>query len=599
MSHAQDVCPSTLALLRSDEAVGNLLNANLSTGDIQNELKGVVVIESDWLTVHTASIARDSTTTSLSRTRARTLGKVSVHASETGETVRTAEVIASSCLAMDLGMGFPFEHGLHATLMAMRLAELLEVDQETASQTYYCSLLTYAGCTTDADILAEIVGGSATATAGPTLFGSPVQAFAGLVRSLPSPDSGPSRRAYEMVTRLPRFLRVARPHVRAVCEVATMLAERLGLPPSINGLFTLMTERWDGYGILRRAEGEEIPLAFRICHIAHDAAFQRFIVGDEHAADIIRERGGQAFDPVIARFFADNAAKVITATDTSGSAWEATLAAEPQPWLLLEGGAIEGALAAIGDFADLISPSLAGHSSGVARLAVAAAEHCDFSRSDVSLVGRAGFVHDVGRVAVHPRVWQKPGPLTAEEWEQVRLHAYHTERVLDRTRFLAELGRVACAHHERLDGSGYHRNATAVSLPPTARLLATVDAFAAMTEPRPHRNPLTAEEAAEILGEEASSGRHDPDLLAGVLEAAGQPVPPMERPAGLTERETEVIRLLARGLQTKQVARELDISVKTADFHIQNAYRKMDVSTRAGAILFAMQHGLATWENSR
>jgi HD-GYP domain-containing protein (c-di-GMP phosphodiesterase class II) len=524
---------------------------------------------------------------------------VGVHGSGTEETVRAAEVIAASCLGMDLGMGFPFEHGLHATLMAMRLADLLEVDQDIASQTYYCSLLMYSGCTTDADILVGIVGGSLAESGGPTLFGSPLQALTGIVRSIPSPDSPPYWRAYEMVTRLPRFLRIARPHVRAVCEVATMLAERLGLPPSVHELFTHMSERWDGKGILRRARGEEIPLALRIVHVAHDAAYQRLIGGDEHAAEIIRQRGGHAFDPVFATTFARNAEKIMAAVYTSGSAWEATLSAEPRPWLILEGETIERALAAVGDFADLISPSLSGHSSGVARLAVGAAELCGFSRSDTSLVGRAAFVHDVGRVAVHPRVWQKPGPLTADEWEQVRLHAYHTERVLDRTPFLASLGRVARAHHERMDGSGYHRNAIAVALTPTARLLATADAFSAMIEPRPHRSALMAEEAAEILGEEAKSGRHDPDLLAGVLEAAGQPVPRVERPAGLTEREAEVIRLLARGLQTKQVARTLDISVKTADYHIQSAYRKMGVSTRAGATLFAMQHGLVTWENSR
>ncbi len=203
-------------------------------------------------------------------------------------------------------------------------------------------------------------------------------------------------------------------------------------------------------------------------------------------------------------------------------------------------------------------------------------------------------MHDVGRVAVHPRVWQKPGPLTADEWEQVRLHAYHTERIFDRAPFLAALGRVACAHHERLDGSGYHRKATAVSLIPIARLLATVDAFSAMVEPRPHRSALSAEEAAEILSEEASSGRHDPDLVAGVLDAAGQTAPRVARPEGLTEREAEVVGLLARGLQTKQVARRLGISPKTADTHIQNAYRKMGVSTRAAATLYAMEHGLVS-----
>jgi DNA-binding CsgD family transcriptional regulator len=82
------------------------------------------------------------------------------------------------------------------------------------------------------------------------------------------------------------------------------------------------------------------------------------------------------------------------------------------------------------------------------------------------------------------------------------------------------------------------------------------------------------------------------DAVTAVVEAAGERVPRLERPAGLTEREAEVLGMLARGLQTKQVARGLGISVKTADSHIQHAYRKVGVSTRAAATLFAMEHGL-------
>jgi DNA-binding NarL/FixJ family response regulator len=103
--------------------------------------------------------------------------------------------------------------------------------------------------------------------------------------------------------------------------------------------------------------------------------------------------------------------------------------------------------------------------------------------------------------------------------------------------------------------------------------------------------PATTERAAEILGEEASSGRLDADAVAAVIEAAGQRVPRIERPEGLTEREAEVVAMLARGLQTKQVARALEISVKTADRHVQNAYGKIGVSTRAAATRFAMEHG--------
>jgi HD-GYP domain-containing protein (c-di-GMP phosphodiesterase class II) len=209
-----------------------------------------------------------------------------------------------------------------------------------------------------------------------------------------------------------------------------------------------------------------------------------------------------------------------------------------------------------------------------------------------TVIRRAGFVHDLGRVAVHARIWQKPGPLTADEWEQVRLHPYHGERVLSRSPFLSALSPVAGAHHERLDGSGYHRGATAPELAFPARLLAAADAYHAMTEPRPHREALLPERAAQVLAEEANAGRLDPDAVAAVLEASGERVPRLEHPAGLTEREAEVVAMLARGLQTKQVAQTLGISVKTADRHIQNAYRKIGVSSRAAATLFAMEHGL-------
>jgi HD-GYP domain-containing protein (c-di-GMP phosphodiesterase class II) len=186
-------------------------------------------------------------------------------------------------------------------------------------------------------------------------------------------------------------------------------------------------------------------------------------------------------------------------------------------------------------------------------------------------------------------------PLTPDDWERVRLHAYHSERVLARSSFLSTLAPVASSHHERLDGSGYHRGAAAATLTRPDRLLAAADAYHAMTEPRSHRPALSPGQAADVLGREARAGCLDADVVAAVLEVSGQRVPRIMRPAGLTEREAEVVGLLARGLQTKQVARALGVSVKTADRHVQNAYRKIGVSTRAAATLFAMQHGLATW----
>ncbi|MCI0424514.1 MAG: HD domain-containing protein [Actinobacteria bacterium] len=511
------------------------------------------------------------------------------------EEVRAAEVIAACCLATDLGMGFPFEHGLHATLMAHRLANLLGVDSETRSQIYYCCLLSYTGCTTDADIAIRIFGGNRTENITPVQFGSITEMLGGAIQAVQPPDLPPHLRAYEIARRLPKAARFRGPHFAALCDVAVMMAQRLGLPPSIHRLFVHLTERWDGKGILGRAKGEEIPLPLRINSVARDAAYQRLVAGDEHAVEVIRERAGKAFDPEIANAFAAQAAEVMAAADAPESAWDSTLAVEPKPWLTLQGKEIDQALAAMGDFADLLSPFHSGHSTGVANLAVSGGERLRFDPAEVERVRRAAHLHDLGRVAVSARIWQKPGLLSASEWEEVRLHPYHTERVLSRSPFLASFGEIACSHHERLDGSGYHRGVPAASLPPPARLLAAADAFHAMTEPRPHRDPLSAEQAVEELIGEANAGRLDLDMVRAVAEAAGQPAPQLERPAGLTEREAEIIGLLARGLQTKQMAHTLHISAKTADRHIQNAYRKMGVSSRAAAILFAMEHGLVAW----
>jgi DNA-binding NarL/FixJ family response regulator len=149
-------------------------------------------------------------------------------------------------------------------------------------------------------------------------------------------------------------------------------------------------------------------------------------------------------------------------------------------------------------------------------------------------------------------------------------------------------------HHERQDGSGYHRGAPGVEVPAAARVLAAADAFQAMTQDRPHRPGLAPEAASAALAEEARSGRLDPECVRAVIEAAGQPSPKVRTvwPAGLSDREVEVLRLVARGLSNRAIARSLYISPRTAEHHVQHIYTKIGASTRAAAAMFAMEHGL-------
>jgi HD-GYP domain-containing protein (c-di-GMP phosphodiesterase class II) len=512
------------------------------------------------------------------------------------ERVRAGEVVAALSLATDLGMGLPLEHGLHSALFAMRLGRRLGIDAQTASQTYYGCLLFYIGCTADAEVPARLFEEGALAEHfTPVMFGSPGQTMAGVMRALAGSDGPAAVRAARAAVRLPGAMIAYRGHRAAICEVARMLTDRLGLPSPVSALFADMTERWDGKGEPGRRRGDAVPLALRIVHVARDAALQCLLGGPDHAARLLRERAGHAFDPEIAALAADDSHDILPGASAT-SVWAEALAAEPGPPRHLTGEQIERALAGMGEFTDLLSPYLVGHSAGVAELAAAAALRCRLPDAEVTTVRRAGLVHDIGRVAIPAHIWQKPGRLTPDEWERVRLHAYYTDRVLHRSRFLAALAPIAVSHHERLDGGGYHRGLTGAALPATARILAAADAYQAMNQARAHRPALARGPAADALGEQVRCGRLDADAVGAVLEAAGQPPPRLGRPAGLTEREVQVVGLLARGRQTKQIARALGISAKTADRHVQNAYAKMGVSTRAAAALFAMQHGLVTWE---
>lgn len=510
------------------------------------------------------------------------------------EQLRTAEVIAALSLATDLGMGFPLEHGLHSTIVAIRLARQLGVDVAVEGQAYYGCLLGYVGCTADAEVAAGLFGeGVLLKHFTPVMFGSPVQTLTGIVRALGGADGGSVVRAYRGITRLPRAARGHRQHVVALCEVAEMLTQRLGVPADVTGVVSRVTERWDGKGEPAHLRSEEIPLATRIVQVARDATFHHMLGGPHHAAGVIRERAGRAFDPAVAAALVD-AGPDLLSVDATDSLWDQTLAIEPGNSLCLDADAIDRALAAMGDFADLLSPYLAGHSSGVAELATAAARR-GFPDDVVLAVRRAAYLHDIGRVAIAAHVWQKTTPLTLDERERIRLHPYYTERVLGRSPFLAALAPIATVHHERLDGSGYHRGAAAAVLAPPARLLAAADAYQSMTSPRPHRPALPPRDAASALRAEAGAGRLDARSVSDVLAAVGQVAGPVPRPAGLTDREAQVIGLVAHGLPTKRIAHVLGISAKTADRHIQNAYGKIGISSRAAAALFAMEHGLATW----
>jgi len=505
--------------------------------------------------------------------------------------VRLADLLAAISLATDLGTGQPMEHALRTCHIAMGLARSIGLSVQDLFDTYYVSLLRFLGCTSEASADAALNGGDELALykgLAPSLMGSPSEVIGWMLRHLA--EGQPPLTRVRLLGSALTDPKGAERSFRAHCEVGRMLARRIGLGDSVQRALECAYERWDGKGLPDGIAGEEIPVSCRVAIVARDYELLNRMRDHETATKFLRERKGRAYEPRVLDAVLEHGPRLITQIE-DGSLWDAVLEAEPGPQMTIEVDHVNDVLSAFAIFVDLKSPYLHGHSSGVAELAEKAARA---SGMDPALLRRAALVHDLGRVAVPSGIWNKEGRLSEGEWEQVRLHPYFTHRILARCGPLRDLAEVASSHHERMDGSGYHRGTRAPSLSSEARLLATADAFHAMTERRPHREALSSKRAAEELERSSSEGRLDVQCVRAVLQAAGESRKPVRSawPAGLTDREVEVLRLLASGLSNKQIAGALTLSPKTVGHHVEHIYVKIQVSTRPGATLFALEQGL-------
>lgn len=515
----------------------------------------------------------------------------------TSSILRLAEVMGVLSLATDLGMGQPLEFALSGCVLATRIGESLGMPTSELRDVYYYGLLRFIGCNSDTYAMAALFGdelGVRRAFAAVDT-GNPPQVLNLALRFMRQAHAGaaPLDMAQTLVRgalSLPQFMKE---QFSGHCEVAQRLAERLGFGASLIDALGQVYERWDGKGLPNGLRGDAVAPAVLLVTLAQDAVTYQRLGGHDAAVQMVRTRSGGAYHPRHAEYFCAHAATLMRGLDDEAP-WELVLACEPGEHPMLSERQFDSACEALADFADLKSPYTLGHSPSVAALVANAAHAAGWPTAEALSLWRAGLLHDLGRVGISAGIWTKPGPLTEREWEQVRLHPYYTERILARAPALATIGAVAALHHERLDGSGYHRRLPASMLSPAARVLAAADVYRALLEPRPHRPARTPDAAAAELARGVKAGELDRDAVQWILAAAGQAVKSVKpvRPGQLTARELDVLRLIARGNSVKQIAQQLTISPKTVDSHIQHIYDKIGVSTRAGATLFAVEHHL-------
>lgn len=332
----------------------------------------------------------------------------------------------------------------------------------------------------------------------------------------------------------------------------------------------------------------------RVVHLSHDKEAPGRIFSPAEAIDVARARRDSTYDPALVDLFDLHAASWFEQLGKL-EPWDAVLELEPQPHRTIAESQLDEALTVMADFTDLKSPYMAGHSRRCAELAGAAGRTLGLNEDDITTLRRAALVHELGTTAVPNSIWDKPTSLTRAEFDRVERHPMLTEQMLRRSPALAPLNPIAASHHERADGSGYHKGLRDGAASPSSTVLAAADVYVALTTDRADRPAFSPGQAALELRRMTAAGALNAGATEAVLTAAGHAASPAvkaARPGGLTAREVDVLRLAARGLSTRQIADQLFIAPKTADHHIEHVYTKIGVSSRAAAALWAMQNAL-------
>lgn len=371
----------------------------------------------------------------------------------------------------------------------------------------------------------------------------------------------------------------------AAHDASTNLAQVVGAGPRIMDALAQLRASGDAGAPDMNALALPARLA-RIAQIGETAHAQH---GREGAVAIVRAGAGARLDARLVKLFVDGRDALCAAIEDP-QIFDRFLALEPAPVARTDEDRVDDVARALAIFADLHCPIFLGHSTGVAALAERAAADMGFGPDDTRWVRRAALLHDVGRLGVPNAIWMRPGRLDWAEMEQVRLHAYYTERVLAPIGVLGPVAEIAAAAHERLGGTGYPQGRMGRSLQPAARLIAVADMAVAMREVRPHRPSLSLAEIARELTGEVTAGSVDAAAADAVLASLGVEGRVGHRNAGgVSDRELEVCRLIARGKMNKEIAELLGISLRTVQTHVAHVFDKLGVHSRSGVAVWMVE----------
>jgi HD-GYP domain-containing protein (c-di-GMP phosphodiesterase class II) len=447
-----------------------------------------------------------------------------------GPMLLQSEVIAALSYALDLTEGQPPGHCLRACWIGMHVGQTLGLAPAALSDLFYTLLLKDTGCSSNAARLWELYGADELRTKQDFKLvdsQSLLQLAAFVLR-----HAGPGEAVRTRIKRLINLYRngeaLATELVHTRCERGADIVRGLGFGSAVSDGIFCLDEHWNGQGRPRGLSGEAIPMASRIALLAQVVDVFYAVGGEAAAIAQVRRRSGSWFQPRICDALLELAADPLFWSGLRREGIEQrVMQLEPTALAItVDEQRLDSIAAAFAGIIDAKSAFTYGHSQRVARFADAVALELGLSEQRRRWLYRGALLHDLGKLGVSNAILDKPGALDAQEWEAVKKHASYTEEILLRVRIFRELGPVAGAHHERLDGAGYPKRLAADAISLETRIITVADIFDAITAARPYRGPMPLEQALALMERERGTA-----IDSACLDALKKTAPWLTAPA--------------------------------------------------------------------
>ncbi|HST12823.1 MAG TPA: HD domain-containing phosphohydrolase [Terriglobales bacterium] len=450
-----------------------------------------------------------------------------------GETIRLSDVVSALSAALDLTEGQPMGHAVRSCILGMRIAELMQLPAADCSDLYYALLMKDAGCSSNSARMHQILGSDDLRAKREVKFEDWTKpSLSGLQYLLRNvlPGASLARRLVKSVQLGFEQNRNNAEVIGARCERGAEIARKIGLSQASAEAIRGLDEHWSGRGYPEHRKGAEISILSRIMNVSQTLEVFASTRSVAEAVQVVAERGGTWFDPEIVQ--------VVRTLERDTELWKRVQAPDAREYVVqMEPGIavkaspdrIDNICRAFAEVIDAKSPYTFTHSMGVAEAAVEMSEGLGLKPDVVNMVRRAALLHDVGKLGVSNAILEKPGKLTSEEWQSMKMHPVYTQQILEKIPGFSQLASVAGAHHERLDGTGYPQGLAASQLPLEARIICVADVYQALSERRPYREGLPPKTVFAMLDED-SEKRLDPECLEALKERC--PAEPAPKAAG-------------------------------------------------------------------